>query len=330
MSRVAALLAAALIAAGAAGCGGDGAEPGAPVGATLVLDFTPNAVHSGIYAAEARGFYREAGVDLTIREPGESTDAPKLLEAGRADFAILDIHDLGIANQKGLGLVAVIPIVNRPLASIIARGDAQVRRPRDLEGRTVGVTGLPSDEAVVDSEVSADGGDPAGVDRVTIGFNAIASLAAARVDAATGFWNAEAVALRRRGVSIRVFKVDEYGAPPYPELVLVTTRATAGRDPTLVDAVIAATRRGYALTVRDPARALDELLASVRGLDRSEQAAQLRVLLPDLRPAPFERSVLRAWANWDLLHGLLEKRLDIRASFLLPGEEEPDRGTYGD
>jgi putative hydroxymethylpyrimidine transport system substrate-binding protein len=330
MSRVAALLAAALIAAGAAGCGGDGAEPGAPVGATLVLDFAPNAVHSGIYAAEARGLYRRAGVDLTIREPGESTDAPKLLEAGRADFAILDIHDLGIANEAGLALVAVMPIVNRPLASIIARGDAQVSRPRDLEGRTVGVTGLPSDEAVVDSEVSADGGDPAGVDRVTIGFNAIASLAAARVDAATGFWNAEAVALRRRGVPIRVFKVDEYGAPPYPELVLVTTRATAGRDPDLVDAVIAATRRGYALTVGNPNRALDELLASVQGLDRAEQAAQLRVLLPDLRPAPFERSVLRAWANWDLRHGLLEKRLDIRASFQLPGEEDPGRGGYGD
>ena len=58
-----------------------------------------------------------------------------------------------------------MPIVQRPLAAVIARGDAGVRRPRDLEGRTVGVTGLPSDEAVVDSEVSADGGDPAEVER---------------------------------------------------------------------------------------------------------------------------------------------------------------------
>ena len=51
----AALLAAVLLLAGVAGCGGDGAEPGAPEGATLVLDFTPNAVHSGIYAARRRG-----------------------------------------------------------------------------------------------------------------------------------------------------------------------------------------------------------------------------------------------------------------------------------
>src|SRR5829696_6885233 len=143
MSRVAALLAAALIAAGAAGCGGGGAEPGAPDGAALMLDFTPNAAHSGIYAAREQGFYREAGVELTIREPGESTDAPKLLEAGRVDFAILDIHDLGIARERGFDVVGVLPIVQRPLAAVIARADRDVRRPRELESGTVGVTGLP-------------------------------------------------------------------------------------------------------------------------------------------------------------------------------------------
>ena len=90
MKLVAALLAAASLLAGLAGCGGSGAEPGAPSGASLVLDFTPNAVHSGIYAAQHEGFYRDEGVDLTIRQPGESTDAPKLLAAGRVDFAILD------------------------------------------------------------------------------------------------------------------------------------------------------------------------------------------------------------------------------------------------
>src|SRR6478609_3455882 len=279
MKLVAALLAAALLLTGAAGCGGSGAEPGAPVGATLVLDFTPNAVHSGIYAARRQGYYRDAAVDLTVRQPGESTDAPKLLEAGRTDFAILDIHDLGIARERGLDLVGVMPLVQRPLAAVIAHGGSGVKRPRDLEGHTVGVTGLPSDEAVVDSEVSADGGDPAKAKRVTIGFNAVASLAAAKVDAATGFWNAEGVALRRQGVPVHIFKVNEYGAPPYPELVLTTTQKTIERDPALVRSVVDATRRGYEFTVEHPSQGLDDLLAEVPSLDRPEQAAQLRALL---------------------------------------------------
>lgn len=318
MRRAAALLAAVLLLAGAAGCGEDGAEPGAPKGVTLVLDFAPNAVHAGIYAARARGFYGNEGIDLTIRQPGESSDAPKLLATGRADFAILDIHDLGIARERGIDLVAAMTIVQRPLAAVIARGDGPVRRPRDLEGRTVGVTGLPSDEAVVDSEVSADGGDPGKVDRVTIGFNAVSSLAAGKVDAATGFWNAEGVALRRQGIPVRIFKVNRYGAPPYPELVLTASEQTIERDPELVDSVIAATTRGYELAFEDPSPALDELLAAVPGLDRADQAAQLKALRPDLRPAPFDAGVLREWAAWDLEHGLLERPLDIDSAFYGP------------
>jgi NitT/TauT family transport system substrate-binding protein/putative hydroxymethylpyrimidine transport system substrate-binding protein len=319
MKGVAALLAAALLLAGASGCGGSGAEPGAPIGATLVLDFTPNAVHSGIYAAQREGYYRDAGIDLTIRQPGESTDAPKLLEAGRTDFAILDIHDLGIAREQGLDLVGTMPLVQRPLAAVIARDGNGVSEPRDLEGHTVGVTGLPSDEAVVDSEVSADGGDPAKVKRVTIGFNAVSSLAAGKVDAATGFWNAEGVALRRQGVPIRIFKVNRYGAPPYPELALVASRQTIKRDPGLVDSLVDATTHGYAFTDAQPGHALDDLLAEAPSLDRGDQQAQLKALLPDLRPAPFNPAVLRAWASWDLDHGLLERPLDVDAAFQLSG-----------
>jgi putative hydroxymethylpyrimidine transport system substrate-binding protein len=317
MKWVTALLAAALLMAGAAGCGGSGAEPGAPIGATLVLDFTPNAVHSGIYAAQRQGFYRDAGIDLTIRQPGESTDAPKLLAAGRTEFAILDIHDLGIAREHGLDLVGAMPLVQRPLAAVLARRASGVRQPRQLEGHTIGVTGLPSDEAVVDSEVSADGGDPARVKRVTIGFNAVSSLAAGKVDAATGFWNAEGVALRREGVPIRIFKVNRYGAPPYPELVLAAAHKTIEDEPGLVDSMVEATRRGYRLAVHRPDEALGDLLAEVPSLDRTEQAAQLRTLLPDLRPAPFDPTVLRSWARWDLGHGLLERPLDVDEAFQL-------------
>lgn len=317
MRGAVALLAAVLALAGWAGCGEDGAEPGVPKGATLVLDFTPNAVHSGIYAALSRAYYEDEGVDLEVQAPGESTDAPKLLGAGKVEFAIVDIHDLGIARERGIDLVGVMPIVQRPLAAVLARADGPVRRPRHLEGRRVGVTGLPSDEAVVDSAVEADGGDPAAVEKVTIGFTAVPSLAAGRVDAATGFWNSEAVALRRQGVPVRVFEVDDFGAPPYPELVLTTSRQTLEEDPDLVDAVVAATRRGYAFTERNPDAALDDLLSANPSLEQADQQAQLNTLLPILDPRPFSPAVLEAWAAWDLKHGLLDQPLEVERAFRL-------------
>ena len=317
MKRVAALLATALVATSLVACGG-GAEPGAPERATLVLDFQPNAVHTGIYTALQEGLYHRAGIDLNVQQPSASTDAPKLLEAGRAQFAILDIHDLAIARERGFDLVGVMPIVQRPLASVIAGDPSAVKRPRDLEGRTVGVTGLPSDDAVLDSVVSADGGDPKQVHRVTIGFNAVASLAAGRIDAATAFWNAEGVTLQRQGVPIRVFRVDDYGAPRYPELVLVTTSKTLNDDPDLVHEVVDATARGYSLASSDPGQGLDDLLAADPSLDRADQAAELRALESANAfrdPGKFDWPVLRSWAQWEAQHGIVKKPPEVTGTF---------------
>ena len=170
------------------------AEP--PIDATLLLDFAPNAVHSGIYAATRRGLDRKAGIDLRVQAPTASTDAVRLLLGGRAQLAVLDIHDLAIARERGRDLVGVMAIVQRPLAAVLA--DSSIRRPRDLEGRRVGVTGLPSDDAVLASIVRGDGGDPAAVRSTTIGFNAVASVVSGRVAGATAFWNVEGVALHER------------------------------------------------------------------------------------------------------------------------------------
>src|SRR5215211_2286555 len=195
MKRVAALLAAVLLATALPGCGGGGAEPGAPKGATLVLDFQPNAVHSGIYAAQADGDFKDEGIELQIQEPSSTADSAKLLETGRADFAVMDINDFGIARERGLDLVAIAAIVQRPLASVIAADRNEIRTAADLADKTIGVTGVPSDDAVLDTVLRSGGGDPSDVHRVTIGFNAVASLAAGKIDAATAFWNAEGVQL---------------------------------------------------------------------------------------------------------------------------------------
>jgi putative hydroxymethylpyrimidine transport system substrate-binding protein len=120
-----------------AGCGGDGERDRPDQPATLLLDFTPNAVHSGIYVANERGFDEAEGVQLTIRKPGASTDALKLLQGGGADMAILDIHDLGLAREKGADLVGVMAFVQAPLAAVLAQPD--IRTPKDLEGERAGV-----------------------------------------------------------------------------------------------------------------------------------------------------------------------------------------------
>ena len=219
---------------------------------------------------------------------------------------MVDIHDLALARERGVDLVGVGALVQRPLAAVIARGS--VRRPRDLEGRRVGVTGLPSDDAVLRAVLEHDGASLTDVRRVTIGFSAVPSLIAGRVDAVVAFWNAEGVTLRRRGVDTREFRVGRYGVPPYPELVLATTRRTLDEHRDLVRGTVAALRDGTEEALSDPPTAVSEV-AKASGEDEDVVRAQFDALAPAFRPPlVLRRDALRAWARFDVRFGILEPR----------------------
>jgi len=321
MRRPHTLLPAAVCLLLAAGCGGSGSGgPRArPAEATVVLDFTPNAVHVGIYSAHARGYDRAAGVDLKIVSPSSSTDSVKLLLSHRADFAILDIHDLAIARAAGRDIVGVLPLVQRPLAAVLAQ--SQVRTPRGLEGRLAGVTGLPSDVAVLDSTVAGAGGSPAAVRQVTIGFNAVPALLGGHVAAVTAFWDVEGVAVHRVRPATREFRVDDYGAPAYPELVLCAEGRLVSTQAKLVGETVGAIRRGYGLTISDPGASAADELAAVPGLDRSLFTAELTALRGAFAGpggqafGTFDATRLAAWATWEQRFGIVKKVPDVAAMF---------------
>jgi len=297
----------------AAGCGTDEPTGDATRPLKLALDFQPNAVHAGIYAAVADGIDRDNGIDLDVRVPSSSTDSLKLLATGRADASIVDIHDLGLAAERGADVVGIAALVQAPLAATIVQ--PEVRRPRDLEGKRVGVTGLPSDDAVLRATVEADGGDYDAVRRITIGFSAVPSLAAGKVDGVVTFWNAEGVALRREGVPTRQFRVDRYGAPRYPELIVTTTRERLNDNPDLYADLVAALTAGTRAALADRPAAVRELVAASDS-DPALVAAQLRAVAPALRPPlQLDPATLQAWATFDLRFGILTRRPDSDTLF---------------
>src|SRR3954471_13696951 len=311
MRRGIALACLALVAA-ATGCGDSGGGKPLPK-VSVALDFTPNAVHAPIYAAIREGLDRKDGVRLRIRTPGASPDSLKTVLSGAADIGVLDIHDLGLAVDKGRDVVAVAALVQRPLAAIVAL--PPVTRPRQLQGRKVGVSGLPSGPAVLDAVMRHDGGDYKKARLVTIGFAAVQNLVQRNVSAVPVFWNAEGVALRQRGVPIREFRVDHYGAPPYPEVVLVTRRSTLQRRRKDVEAAVRAVADGIGAVRARPEAAVTEI-ARASGGDPKLVRAQLRAVEPILGTA-LHRKVLDAWADWDARFGVLPERPDVARAFAL-------------
>ena len=151
----------------------------------------------------------------------------------------------------------------------------------------------------------------------TIGFRAVQALLAGRVAAATAFWNVEGVALQARRPGIREFRVDDYGAPAYPELVLAVTRRTLDERRAVVRAAIRALRRGYGEAQIDPESAI---AGDGRGRAAARPRRRSRRRSTRSRPpgragvrvsASWTRRCCARWAAWDLRFGILERPLDV-------------------
>jgi putative hydroxymethylpyrimidine transport system substrate-binding protein len=278
---------------------------------TLILDFVPNAVHAGIYRAIAAGYYKQANINLKVIEPTSTADTLKLIDAGKADFGLADGSDVGTEIGDGRDAKAIFAIAQRPLGGLIALASEHLSSAAQLQGKTVGITGVPSDTATLDTVVRHAGGNPGKVHVVTIGFNGVEDLQAGDIAAFTGFWPADGVQLEVSGHPITVFKLDEGGGPGYPGLVAFTTESLIASRPALVRAFVAATVRGYESTIEDPARSLEDLLALNPTLQRTFTRASLNKYLPlftDNGQVPFgelQTQKIAALSRWMLRNKLI-------------------------
>lgn len=340
--RLVPALLAALAVLGLASCGERSEPTGAPKHerVTLLLDWLPNADHAPIYAAAATGAFKRAGLDVKIQTPPDAVSPLKLLAARKVDLAITYEPELLLARDKGQKLVSVGALVQRPLSSLISLPRAKVKTPRDLDGKKVGVTGLPSDEAALRAILATAGVDRKRVKTVDVGFNLVPTLLGKKVDAILGaYWNIEAVELAREHHKPQVIRIDQAGVPTYDELVFTAREDYVGDHGEVVRRFMQALSRGATAMRSDPQVAVDALVAANKDLDRASQLAMVNETLPAFFPAtgkPFGWMDPVEWnryGDWMYDQSLVTRPpAGARAltNEFLPGEGLPDdNGTPG-
>jgi ABC-type nitrate/sulfonate/bicarbonate transport system permease component/ABC-type nitrate/sulfonate/bicarbonate transport system substrate-binding protein len=315
----------------AAGCGEkeDVLEPKGSKQIELMLDFFPNADHAGIYAAQAGGDFEAVGLDVKIRQPTDPAAVIRQVAAGRVDLAISYEPEVLRARDKGLRVVSVGALVQEPLTSIISLPRADIRRPADLEDKTVGTAGIDYQSAFLRTILLEAGVRPDTVKERNVGQALNAALLTRKVDATLGsFWNYEGTELRLQKRRPRIIRVQSAGVPTYNELVFVANEDALERDSGKIRAFIGAVSRGTRELRSDPAGAIDGLLEANPDLDPRLQRAVVDVTLPLFFPPrgkPFGYQDPAQWnefAAWMRENKLITKAPDARGAFtndLLPG-----------
>jgi putative hydroxymethylpyrimidine transport system substrate-binding protein len=280
---------------------------------SVMLDWFPNADHASLYAAIAGGDFRTVGLDVRPVVPGESTDALKLLAAGKVDMAISYEPQLMLARDEGLKLVSIGALVQRPLTSIIALPNAHVRKVSDLAGKRVGTAGIAYQAAELHTALEAAGVSPSAVKEANVGFNLVSSMLSGKVAATLGgYWNYEALQLEQMKKKPVVIPIDKAGVPTYDELVLVVREDEAGKRGQDLRAFVQGLTRGEQQARSNPSAAA-ALIAKANpsaevGLQLSSIEATLPATLPTEHSKPYGWQNPSAWAafgQWMFSHKLI-------------------------
>ncbi|MGI8710489.1 MAG: ABC transporter substrate-binding protein [Acidimicrobiales bacterium] len=269
----------------------------------VVLDWTPNTNHSGMYLARAKGWYRKAGLDVSFVEPGDSSSL-QLLAAGKADVAVSVQEEVIPARAQGLPVQSVAAVMPHNTSGLVSLASDGIRRPRDLEGKTYGGYGGQLEKALVDRLVACDGGDPEKVKTVDVGeADYRVGLQRDTYDVVWIFDGWDGIRLNQidKVKTNELAFIDHTDCIPdwYTPLLATSERMEASR-PEDLKAFLAATARGYQTAMADPSAATVALMAAAPDLDRDLVTRSARYLATRYAddPADWGRQRAEVWTSF--------------------------------
>jgi len=269
--RILTLLAAAAILPALSGCHGRTAtSSNGLIPVRLQLDWYPQPEHGGFYTAVLKGYYKQAGLDVTLVPLPQYGSAAQLVATGQAQFGLGSSDQILEWDSNGLPLLAVAATMQHDPQAVMIHADSPIHDFKDLEGHTIAaqtgatwlkyVIGRYHLEQVheIPSTLSIANflEDPDYVQQV--------------------FVTSEPFFARQAGAKVRTLLISSSGYDPYR--VQFTTRQYAAEHPEVVKKFVQASIRGWREYLRDPGPTDAYLLQLNPALNPAQEAFTVAAL----------------------------------------------------
>ncbi|MCC3373026.1 ABC transporter substrate-binding protein [Cohnella sp. REN36] len=326
-----------------AGCGGNGggngadgspaASPSAPASGEgspagvpdlgkvkVVLDWTPNTNHTGLYVAEVQGLWKKRGLDVEIVQPPES-GADQMVASGAAEFGVGAQEGLTLAREQDIPIVSLAAIIQHNTSGFASPADKNIKEPKDFEGRAYGGWGSPAEEAVIGSMMKGQGGDAKKVKFVNAGTADFFTAIQKDIDFEWIFYAWTGIEAEQRGIQLNMVYLSDYDKRlDYYTPVLTTSEKMIQSKPDVVRAFVEGASEGYEYAIDHPDESADILLKANPDLNADLVKASQKWLSPKYKDdAPRwgeqKRDVWSGYAEFLKENGLLKKELDYDAMF---------------
>ncbi len=320
MKRLYLIIALLIMAPIAIACGSPVDEELTPV--TFILDWVPNTNHTGIFVAEANGYFEESGLAVNIIQPGE-VYPEAAVASGIADFGISFQEQVTLARADDVAIVSIAAVLQHNTSGFASAAGLNVTGPADFEGLRYGAFGTPFEAPTLEVLMNCAGGDFSQLEIVNTGFaDPLALIAEGQIDMAWIFYGWQGFQARQQGVDLNVVMMEDYFdcIPDYYTPVVIASEDTIADRPEVVRAFMEALSRGYDFAIENPGEAAGRLLAAAPELD-TELVKVSQDWLSEYYRADAPRwgeqkeSVWQGYTDWMVEHGILSAPISAADAF---------------
>ena len=292
---------------------------------TIVLDWTPNTNHTGIFVAEANGYFEEAGLDVEIVQPPED-GAVALVASGKAQFGVSFQDTLAPAfiGESAMPVTAVAAVIQHNTSGIISRKGEGMHTPKGLEGKNYATWDLDVEKETIRDVMDTDGGNFDLVELIpSTVTDEVSALKSGSVDAIWIFYAWAGIACQVAGLDTDYFEFADINPVfDYYTPVIIGNNAWLEENPETAKAFIEALSKGYTYAVESPKEAADILMEAAPELKSNSElvyASQEYLASEYIADASkwgeFDPDRWAAFYNWLNEKNLLEDKINPSFGF---------------
>lgn len=287
---------------------------------SVVLDWTPNTNHTGLYVAKEKGYFKDEGLDVEIKMPGEA-GADQLVASGKADFGVSYQEGITEARVQDIPIVSIAAIIQHNTSGFASLKEKNITKPRDFEDKTYGGWGAPVEKAVLSSLMKQEGANVEKVNIVNMGETDFFTAVNRDIDFAWIYYGWTGVEAELRNEELNMIYLTDYSEKlDYYTPVLATNEDMIKKDPKTIKKFLSAVTKGYELAIDNPEEAANILIEAVPDLDEELVKASQKWLADKYRDDAkrWGEQKLEVWdnyASWMYENKLLDKPLDSEKAF---------------
>ena len=287
---------------------------------SVVLDWTPNTNHTGLYVAKEKGYFEEEGLDVEIIMPGEA-GADQIVASGKADFGVGYQEGVTQARVQDVPLVSIAAVIQHNTSGFASPVEKNIETPKDFEGKTYGGWGSPVEEAIMASIMKQENADVSEVDFVNMGDSDFFTAVQRDIDFAWIYYGWTGIEAELRNEDINMIYLTDYSEKlDYYTPVLTTNEDMISDNPETVEAFLAAASKGYNFAIENPDEAAQILIGAAPDLDpelvkKSQEWLASKYTDDAPRWGEQKLEVWENYANWMYENELLESELDSEKAF---------------